>query len=49
MGCCDSIDVHCTFFGECLDYREYHSSSLCDDACEKNINTMKWYPASKPA
>lgn len=42
MGCCDTNDDACTWFGNCIGYAGYYSSSLCDVACQNDINTVKW-------
>jgi hypothetical protein len=29
--------------GPCINYAEYYSSSSCDQVCQQDINTVKWY------
>lgn len=41
IACCD--DTICGVRNTCVDYNDYFSSSACDNGCEKDTYTVKWY------
>ncbi|KAF2398045.1 hypothetical protein EJ06DRAFT_583874 [Trichodelitschia bisporula] len=48
MGCCDTAREACTFMGDCIGYKGYYSSSLCDNACQQDVNTVKCTNSNYP-
>lgn len=41
IACCD--DLSCNLRVSCIDYNGYYSSSQCDDGCQVDAYTLKWY------
>lgn len=48
MGCCETAAEACTWYGNCVGYRGYWSSSLCGAACQADINTLKCTNSARP-
>lgn len=46
MGCCASSA--CEWYGDCIDYVAYFSSSACDNGCQQDANTIKCTAKTEP-
>jgi hypothetical protein len=43
VGCCDSSGDNCYFNTRCFNSAQIYSSSLCDQACQQDVNIHFWY------
>jgi hypothetical protein len=43
LACCNVAAGQCTALATCIDYTRYWSSSACDQTCQQDFNTIKWY------
>ena len=41
IACCDTSNCH--FQVTCIDYDQYYSSDVCDEACRQDTLTGKWF------
>ncbi|KAJ3507910.1 hypothetical protein NM208_g15896 [Fusarium decemcellulare] len=43
VACCDTVE--CNYRASCVDFNDYFQSSKCNDGCEVDAFTLKWYDA----
>jgi hypothetical protein len=43
LGCCNAAGTDCYFNTRCFDSTQIFSSSLCDQACQQDVNIHLWY------
>ena len=43
IGCCDPLNFNCGARVTCVDSSQYYYSSICDNGCEKDTFTLKWW------